>query len=112
MLKDFHETRNGILLADAARARREAREIAALAEAGSPLASMFPEVYARRITAAEARENDSLRQAGTEARRAATAGARLERIDDAASKIDRAMERAAQERDALELVSRTPRDRK
>lgn len=110
MLKDFHETRNGILQANAVQARREAQEIAALADTGSPLASMFPDVYARRITAAEAQENDSLRLAAIEARRAAIAGARLERVEDAARRMDRAGERALQEREALELVSR-PRPR-
>jgi hypothetical protein len=110
MLKDFHETRNGMLLATAVQARREAEEISALADTGSPLASMFPDVYARRITAAEAQENDSLRQAAFEARRAAAAGARLQRVEHAARDVDRANERALQEREALELVSR-PRAR-
>ena len=106
MLKGFHETRNGMLLADAAVARREAQEIASLAETGSPLSSIFPEVYARRITSAEAHENDSLRQAEIEARRATTAGVRLERMEQAARQTERAMERKEQERDALEHASR------
>ncbi len=106
MLKDFHETRNGMLQAEAVRARREATEIAALADTGSPLAATFHDVYARRITAAEAQENDSLRQAAIEARRAAAAAARLERVEDAARDVDRANARALQEREALELVSR------
>ena len=106
MLKDFHETRNGMLLADAARARREAQEIASLSASGSPLSAIFPEVYASRITQAEARENDSRGQAEIEARRATMAGVRLQRIEQAAREIDRALERAELERDALERAGR------
>jgi DNA repair ATPase RecN len=111
-LKDFHEARNGSLLADAIRARRDAQEIAALADSGSPLAAMFTDVYARRIVAAGAEENESLRQAAIEARRAAAAGVRLKRVEETARKAESAVERAAQERDALERATRRSRDPK
>jgi hypothetical protein len=105
-LKLLHETRNALHIAAAATAGAEASDLIRRFDGDGSLAPMFPDVYNRRISAAMNRETESLALASVEARHAAEARIRTGRVEHALRDERRREDRAADERDLLELLQR------
>lgn len=106
-LKALHETRHASFLAAAATAETEARELSERSDAEGSLASLFPELYARKIAEALERKETELDNARTEAGRVATATARTNMVERAWREVRQRSERDKADIDRLELVQRT-----
>ncbi|MBS3650359.1 hypothetical protein KEU06_17220 [Pseudaminobacter sp. 19-2017] len=107
-LQRLHETRHAGYVAAAAKERAEANELANSFDAEGSMASLFPELYHSRISAALAKEQANLRLAEVEAQHVATATARTNMVERAWKDAAREDERAKAERDRLELLGRKP----
>lgn len=105
-LKSLHETRHAGFVVAAARARRDAEDLAAHFDAEGSLASAFPELYNRRISNALSLERANGIMAGNEAKAVAAADARCERIAKQWREAVSVAERQAQEVESLELLGR------
>lgn len=111
-LKASHEMRRAGFLGAAGVADREATEIATRKEGSDTLASLFPELYERRIEQALNARDQNLKAAEREAGKIATETVRTNRIEDDFRQALRREERVAEERDGLEAVERTIAPRK
>jgi hypothetical protein len=107
-LKALHEMRHAGHLAAAEAAAGEAADLAA----GRPgsLSDIFPDLYARRIDAALARQAASLDKAHREAGAIAAATARTNMAARSWREAQRAEDRRRQEIETLEAVERLLRD--
>lgn len=109
-LKALHETKHAGFLAAASTARREAEDLAASVDAEGSLASLFPELYYRRVSAALDRERDNLDKAREEASRLAVATMRTNMVEKSYKTVSRKDERESADRERLEHVNRLGRD--
>lgn len=109
-LKSLHETKHAGFLAAAASARREAEELAASVDAEGSLASLFPELYYRRVSEALDRERDNLEKARIEAANLAVATLRTNMVEKSYRLVSQKDERDAADRERLENVNRIGRD--
>ncbi|QPC85412.1 hypothetical protein GA830_00615 [Mesorhizobium sp. NBSH29] len=105
-LKALHETRHASFLAAATRAEAEARDLAERSDSEGSLASLFPELYTRKISEALNRQQAELASARAEAGRVATATARTKMVERAWREVRRSDERDRAELERLELVQR------
>jgi len=104
-LKALHETRHAGFLAAAAAAEAEARQIVEHFDTDSSLASIFPELYHRRIANALDQQKASLENARQEASLIATATARTNMVERAYKDAHRRDERERSDRERLELIT-------
>jgi hypothetical protein len=105
-IKALHETRHATHLSQAAAAERDAAELLEALNASSPLPTLFPDIYNRRITAAIDRQEKETTKAREEAGRVATATARTNIVERAYREATRLEERGAAEKEQLENVER------
>jgi hypothetical protein len=105
-LKALHETKHAGFLAAASSARREAEELAASVDADGSLASLFPDLYYRRVSAALERERDNLDKAREEAAKLAVATMRTNMVEKSYKAVSQKDEREAGDRERLEHVNR------
>jgi hypothetical protein len=80
-LKAFHEMRHAGYIAEARAAGEEAADIAARADAPDSLSSLFPEVYARGLAGAQARQETGTQKAIAEAARIAAETVRTNMVE-------------------------------
>lgn len=80
-LKAFHEMRHAGYLAEARAAGEDAAEIAARADAPDSLSSLFPEVYARGLAGAQARQVAGNQKAVAEAARITAETVRTDMVE-------------------------------
>lgn len=104
-LKALHETRHAGHLAEAQAAAEEALQIARRFDADDSLSALFPDLYNRRIANALERERTSRAEAAAELQKIATATARVNLVERDYRTARLQMERAAGDRDRLELVT-------
>lgn len=109
-LKALHETRHATHLAAAVSAEREATEIAARADQGDSLASLFPDIYSRGVANALARAGVGRALAAEELKQVATATARTNLVERDYRDALRREERERSDRERLEglMVRRDP----
>ncbi len=93
-------------LAAASSARREAEDLAASVDAEGSLASLFPELYYRRVSEALDRERDNLDKAREEAGKLAVATMRTNMVEKSYRIVSQKDEREAADRERLENVNR------
>lgn len=103
-IQSLHEARHAALLAQAHAAEREAEEIGRRSYESASLSSLFPELYSRKVGEALERRDRLRAEATGEARLAAAAGARADKLGEAYREARSAEERTLGERDRLELV--------
>lgn len=109
-LKALHETRHAMHLAAAVSAERDAAEIAARADRGDSLASLFPDIYSRGVANALTRAGIGRALAEEELKRVATATARTNLVERDYRDTLRQEERERSDRERLEglMVRRGP----
>ena len=107
-LKQLHETRQAMHTANARFAAEEAEDVVKAFNAEGSLASVFPEVYHARVASATAAKQHHLANARVEGLRVAKASARVDVVAREVGSSRRADERAAEERDRTEALSRQP----
>lgn len=105
-LKAIHEMRHAGLLREAAAAQDEATALMSQAESQSPIASVFADLYTRRIGAALTRKEEKGRLAREEAGRIAAETARANIVRRYYQEALQQDERIAAEREALEAAIR------
>jgi len=105
-VRQLHETRYATQVAAANAARTEAEELARRFEAADSFGSLFPALYSNRISQAMGREQVSLARARVEAGKVTTAKLRGNAIEEQWRVERDRVERAEQERDALEQAQR------
>lgn len=110
-LKAIHEMRHAGLLRDAAAAQEEATALMAQADGQSPVASLFADLYTRRIGAALTRKDEKNRQAREEAGRIASETARANIVRRYYQEAMQQEERIAAEKETLEAISRQPSEK-
>lgn len=103
-LKALHEMRRAGHLAAAAQADAEAKALVEHFDAAGSVASLFPELYHRRIANAVARQEQNLDSARQEAALVATATARVNMVERAYSTARRQDERERGDRERLEII--------
>lgn len=104
-LKALHETRHATFVAAAGAAEAEARELVEHFDADQSLASLFPDLYHRRIANALVRQEASLESARQEAGLIATATARTNMVERAYKDVRRRDERERSDRERLDLIA-------
>ncbi|BCH30931.1 hypothetical protein MesoLjLc_28610 [Mesorhizobium sp. L-8-10] len=105
-LKAIHEIRHAGLVREAAAAREEADALMAQSAEQSPVASVFADLYTRRIGAALVRKDEKDRLAREEAGRIASETARANIVRRYYQEALLQEERIAAEREALETITR------
>lgn len=105
-LKAILEMRHAGLVREAAAAEEEAAALMARAQEPSPVASMFADLYTRRIGAALTRKDEKDRLAREEAGRIASETARANIVRRYYQEALQQDERIAAEREALEAITR------
>ncbi len=105
-LQRLHETRQAGHIATAIRAAAEAEEVAARFDVDDSLATLFPEVYHRRIAMMNEQRAISLAAAEVEAGRVAEAKMRAEASTRAYREALAAFDRKAEEKQQLESLER------
>lgn len=105
-LKAIHETRHAGFLRDAAAAEAEAEDLAKHSQEASPLADLFPGLYARRIARARERKAEMTALAEKEARKIAAEEARADVVRRNYREARRQEERSVAEKEILEILSR------
>lgn len=105
-LKAIREVRHAGLLREAAAAQEEATQLMTQAESPSPIASMFADLYTKRIGAALTRKDEKDRLAREEAGRIASETARANIVRRYYQEALQHDERIAAEREALEAATR------
>jgi hypothetical protein len=108
-LKSLHETRRAGHLADALAAARDAADIAERVDAEGSLSALFPDVYSRGISNAQAREQKSRALAEHELQQIAKATARTNLVERNYRDARRLDEREKGDRERLETLSVTLR---
>ncbi|WP_173934814.1 hypothetical protein [Chelativorans sp. Marseille-P2723] len=103
-VEELHKARHAAFLKEAASAQNEAVEMAARLQATDSLASLFPDLYHRRIAQALIRQTDYEEKAAQEARKVAAANARANVVERNYRDVMRKHERSAEEKALLELV--------
>ncbi|MER2534800.1 MAG: hypothetical protein ABTQ31_06500 [Rhizobiaceae bacterium] len=104
-MKALHETRRAGLLAEAVRAEQEAADIAARLDGGDAMATMFPELYHRRIDAALRLAGERKQAAQDEAQKVSAATLREKRIAQAHREAAGWEERLREERQRLDTIT-------
>jgi len=104
-LKALHETHRAGFIAAAAAAHDEATELAASADAEGSLASLFPDLYQRRISAALDREAANRARATAESAKVAAAAMRTNMVDKAYRAVVRKDERDNADRERLDRIA-------
>ncbi|AZO61344.1 MAG: hypothetical protein E5X23_09925 [Mesorhizobium sp.] len=104
-LKAVHETRHAGFLSAAAAAESEAKELIGHFDADSSLASLFPELYHRRIANALGQQKQNLESAREEATLIAAATARTNMVERAYRDARRRDERERSDRERLDLIA-------
>jgi hypothetical protein len=105
-LKSIHETRHAGFLREAAAAEAEAEDLARRSQEVSPLADLFPDLYARRVARALERKAEMTALAGKEARKIAAEEARTDVVRRNYREAVRQEERSGAEKEILEILSR------
>ncbi|CAG0966608.1 MAG: hypothetical protein F9K19_16880 [Rhizobiaceae bacterium] len=105
-LKAIHETRHAGFLREAAAADAEAEDLARRSQEASPLADLFPGLYARRVARALERKAEMTALAGKEARKIAAEEARTDVVRRNYREAVRQEERSGAEKEILEILSR------
>lgn len=105
-LKAFHEMRHAGHVAQAHAAGAEAAEIMARADAPESLSALFPDVYARGVFGAKARQEASAAKAAAEAARVATETARTNMVERSYRDASMQEERETADKDRLETLQR------
>lgn len=105
-LKAIHEMRHAGLVREATAAQEEAAALMARAQEPSPVASMFADLYTRRIGAALTRKDEKDRLAREQAGRIASEAARANIVRRYYQEALQQDERIAAEREALEAITR------
>lgn len=111
-LKAFHETRHAGFVAAARAAESEAEAVARLGDTPGSMADVFPDLYHRRIADALGRKAVEDSKARDEATLVATATARTNMVERAWRESVRWDEREKSDRERLEIVERSLRERK
>lgn len=104
-MKALHETRRAGHLAEAIRAEQEATDIAARFDAAGAMATIFPEIYHRRVEAALRQSAEQRAAAEVEAGKVAAASLREKRIGEAFREAAGWEERQREERQQLETIT-------
>ncbi|MBL8584554.1 MAG: hypothetical protein JNL61_20310 [Rhizobiaceae bacterium] len=105
-LRSLHETRHAIHLAQEMAAKTEATELIERFDAPETMSGLFPEVYHRRIAAAQARGEASAEKAQAEAGNVATARARSNMVERAYRTERQWDDRRVADRDRLDMIDR------
>lgn len=105
-LKAIHETRHAGFLREAAAAGAEAEDLARRSQEASPLADLFPGLYARRVARALERKAEMTALAAKEARKIAAEEARTDVVRRNYREAVRQEERSGAEKEILEILSR------
>lgn len=105
-MKAIREMRHAGLLREAAAAQEEATALMTQAESQSAVASLFADLYTRRIGAALTRKDEKDRLAREEAGRIASETARANIVRRYYQEALQQDERIAAEQEALEAISR------
>jgi hypothetical protein len=105
-IKSLHETRHANHLTQAANARADANDLLDSLNKASPLPGLFPEMYNRRIGAAVDLEQRETQMAEQERVNVATATARTKRVQQAWREAAMIEQRAAEEKEQLEIIER------
>ncbi|PZV33567.1 hypothetical protein [Mesorhizobium kowhaii] len=104
-LKALHETRHATLLAAAAAAETEARDLVGHFDQADSLSGLFPDLYHRRIASAVGRQEASLESARQEASLIAAATARTNMVERAYKDVRNRDERERSDRERLDLIA-------
>ncbi|WP_378948938.1 hypothetical protein [Mesorhizobium sp. ANAO-SY3R2] len=107
-LKALHETRHAGFVAQAIAAETEAHALVESFGNSTNTAQLFPDLYHRRISSAQARKQHNLELASAEAGRIATATARTNMVERAYREERRRDERDSADRERLEIIERKP----
>lgn len=105
-IKAIHEMRHAGYLRETAAAQKEAADLMARADEGSPMADLFPDLYARRIGSALSRKDRNAELARAEAAKVASQTVRGDIVRRYYQEALQQEERVASEKEALETVSR------
>lgn len=105
-LKALHEMRHAGHVAQAHAAGAEAAEIMARADAPESLSNLFPDVYARGVFGALARQETSTELAAAEAERIAMETARTNMVERSYRDARMQEERETADKDRLEALQR------
>lgn len=105
-LKAVHGMRHAGHLAEAHAAGAEAADIMALADAPESLSSLFPDVHARGLAGALARQEASAQQAAAAAAQLATETARTNMVERSYRDARVQEDRETAEKDRLEALQR------
>ncbi len=108
-VKKVHETRQATHMAQARAAETEAEDVIAAFNAEGSLSSLFPELYHARVAGATAAKQQHLANVQVEALRVAKASVRVDAVRRQVVVARRADDRAADERDQTEALSRHER---
>ena len=103
-IHQLHQARHATLVAQAQAAQMEAEEIGRRSYEEWSLSNLFPELYARRVGDALRRRDEKLAAAAVEARDAATAKARADKITEAYKTARSQEERQTEDRERLEGI--------
>jgi hypothetical protein len=104
-LKALHETRHATLLAAAAAAEAEARDLVGHFDQADSLSGLFPDLYHRRIASAVGRQEASFESARQEASLIAAATARTNMVERAYKDVCNRDERERSDRERLDLIA-------
>lgn len=105
-LKAVHEMRHAAHLAGSAAARQEAEDILARAGEAGALTDLFPDLVARSVGRALAREEAHRLEAGREAEKVVAWSVRSDTTERARRDAARDLERRAEEKDRQEAIGR------
>jgi hypothetical protein len=106
-LKAFHEMRHAVFVAEAQSAGAEAAEIMARTGEPASLLDIFPDVYARSIGKALARQTISAENARSEATRVAVQTARTNIVERAYHEARLLEDRKISDKERLEAIQRS-----
>lgn len=110
-LLHLHEAHHARLVSEANAAAREAQSILDRSYEEGSLSSLFPDLYAKKVTEALSRQSDKLREADHAAQHVAVARQRKDKIGDAFRVSRLADDRRHGEREILELIEQRNRNK-